>query len=170
MTPAGAIAGLAALAVVCASGAAYLAASWHAERSRRTWFEGLAREREAMLRDGLREAAARHADELARVVRAHDAERRTWQEQAQALGAMMRSAVGVAAFGGQPTTATVRPQPPDAEARLNRRIQEETIQAGIAAITADYKAQGLAITEEEAREQAIAFLNGDLTPVFGERA
>lgn len=169
---------LLAVAIAAVALLAYAIALWQAERARRRWFEGVAAEKEAMLRDGLREQAGRHREEIVtlidthtaeieRLTKAHAEERAVWQAEVKSLASMMQAAVGVAAFGGAPRPATVQPQPPDAEARMQRRIKEETIQAGVAAIKADYAQAGIPITDEEARAQAIAFLNGDTIPLPG---
>lgn len=59
--------------------------------------------------------------------------------------------------------AQVVPARPDAEQRLQRRVQAETIAAGAQAIKAEYAAAGLMLTDEEAQDQATSMLLG-MTP------
>lgn len=56
--------------------------------------------------------------------------------------------------------AVVVPSAPDAEHRLQRRVQEDTIAAGAAALKAEYESAGLMLTDDEAREQAASMLLG----------
>lgn len=133
-----------------------------------------ANERERWLRDGLRAQAERHEQEVARITAAHDAELLRLNAAAvaratevDALAKSMTDVVSTAVLGGPRQEAKVIPMQPDAEMRGIRKIREESIQAGMNAIRADYDAQGIPISDEELRLQAIAFIEGDTASVFG---
>lgn len=57
--------------------------------------------------------------------------------------------------------ATRIPAKPDAELRLLTMIREDTITRGAERLREEYKAAGLELSEEEARLQAAAMLNGE---------
>lgn len=162
-----AVISLAVVAVVAIAAALVLWRLLTAERQRRhdamqshaseyARLASFALEKQDWLRDSLREQAARHKEE-----------REAWTAQIEGLGHVVQGAMGTLTYGGTPEPAKITPLQPDAEARMQRRIKEDTIRAGTVSIKADYASAGMSISDEEARDQAIAFLNGDTVPVFG---
>jgi len=56
--------------------------------------------------------------------------------------------------------AVMIPQKDDPETRVNKMVREHTVEAGAKQIMQRYEEAGLHITEKEAREQALALLEG----------
>jgi hypothetical protein len=49
---------------------------------------------------------------------------------------------------------------PDAESRVFKRISEDTIEAGIVALTAEYAERGIHVSAEEVRDEVISMIMG----------
>jgi hypothetical protein len=49
---------------------------------------------------------------------------------------------------------------PDAESRVLKRISEDTIEAGIVALTAEYAERGIHVSAEEVRDEVISMIMG----------
>lgn len=117
---------------------------WRDRAIRAEWMREVADARTEDLREALRERAAHHAAQI------------------DAMAAFSQNALQMLTLGGPPGPATREDPPPDAEDRLMGHIQQETIAAGAAAISARYAERGMPISEQQAIEQAMAFLNEDV--------